>query len=150
MRRKGAAERRAQSAPGSPERGAGRSSRRWAENAAPARPGSSEVGGPCRQPARGVPIGRLPAALRLEGGEEPRGCSRAGGGAPDRADAGGGRVGSAPPTRSLPALPPPPRRSPALAPSVGLRQLQRDPGSSRAPADWTLMHEGPTEAQERW
>ncbi|XP_017716288.1 PREDICTED: wiskott-Aldrich syndrome protein-like [Rhinopithecus bieti] len=141
------------SAPASPERGAGRSSERRAEPAAPARQGSSEVGGPRSQPACRVPIGRLPAALRPKGGKEARGCSRARAGDPAEPTPGtlfpprrglgdppggrvwcrrlGGCVGSAPPTPSLAVFPPPPRLSPALAPMVGLRQ--RSEGTRGAP-----------------
>lgn len=74
---------------------AGRSSQRSTAPAATAGPGSSEVGGPCRQPARGVPhwppAGRPPPGRR-RGAE---GCSAAGAGELSRADAGRTRAGSA-------------------------------------------------------
>lgn len=86
------------------ERRAGRSSQRRAEPAAPAGPGSLEVGGPCRQSAHGVPIGRPRAALRREGGEEPKSCSRAGAGAPGRVDAGVDARDPHPPPPLVPSL----------------------------------------------
>lgn len=117
------------------------------------------MGGPRRQPACRVPIGRLPAALRPKGGKEARGCSRARAGDPAEPTPGtlfpprrglgdprggrvwcrrlGGCVGSAPPTPSLAVFPPPPRLSPALAPMVGLRQRSGGTrGAPRRPGEW--------------
>ncbi|KAK2505820.1 hypothetical protein MC885_010212, partial [Smutsia gigantea] len=102
-----------------PGRRAGRSSRRRGEASA-CRPGSWEVGGPCSQPARGAPIGRLPAALRPEGGEAPRGCSRAEREIP-AAPTPGWTPGTRVPHSLFCALPLPPAASPAPAPTVGSR-----------------------------
>lgn len=102
------------------QRRPGRAARRW-------------VGRVASPP--GVPIGRLSAALRPEGGEEPRGCSGAGAGEPGRADAG--RTRDPAPPLQPPCTPPPPSSSRALAPTVGLRQR---PGRTRAaprrPGEW--------------
>lgn len=91
------------------------------------------MGGPYRQPARGVPIGRLPVAGRPPPGSRrgAEGLLRSPSGRAGLTRRRGGRAGSATSTRSLPAIAALPRSSPALAPEFGLRQ--RSGGTRAAP-----------------